>query len=57
MYSREPNSIVETSYEETYASQSRTDDYIRCSLSTLINDLSMTELYIDGPEDLFWTEQ
>ena len=51
MFAREPASMIETCFQETYASLTRTDDTIRKNLAALMDDFSLSNEFIDDAED------
>lgn len=54
MFAREPVSMIEMNFQETYASMTRTDDTIRKDLAALMEDFSLSNENIDHAEDQCW---
>lgn len=54
MFAREPASMIETYFPETYASSTRSDDVIRKSLAAVMDDFSLSDEVIVDAEDQCW---
>jgi hypothetical protein len=54
MFAREPASMIETYFPETYASSTRSDDAIRKSLSAVMDDFSLSDEVIVDADDQCW---
>lgn len=54
MLDRNPGSINEMQYQETYASLYRTENNLQNSLSGLLENYSLSDQNIGDPEDIYY---
>ncbi len=54
MFIRESNSVMDAYFQESYASESRWRNTIELNISTLLNDLSISEHPICEVDDAIW---